>query len=249
MGESCFVCQDACTTRACRICNVSYVHRQCFQELLQHGFGRCPGCSTEYCINSAPNLQDAWVGQNQNGDRTVTGRTMTRIERFIKQVGTRAHAKVSEQRDLARRKRAFVQWAGRVTPALASIFENHQGSTDSVADFNVCMQAMLMSVVSSDRHLEFLRNYLRAQMRIKTGGDDDHVTERMIERDVSYMHMICDDCSRWDAFAPCFENNVKRGMKNTSPPAPPPEPPPEPPPAPPPAPPRGDLRDCTGVIS
>lgn len=52
-------------------------------------------------------------------------------------------------------------------------------------------------------------------MRKTTKNDDDHMIERMVEQNISYMHMISADCSRWDTFAPYFESKVKRGMKKT----------------------------------
>lgn len=200
MEDLCFVCQDVCTTRACLICKASYIHRQCFQALLQNGFNRCPGCSTKYCVASAQSLEYACAEPNQRSSRTVTARTMTRIERAIKQF---------------ERKRAFMRWAGRVTPALAEIFVNHQSAMNNAAEFDICMEGMIMSIVTSDHYIEYLRNYLNLKMRKTTKIDDDPMIERMVEQDISYMHMISTDCPRWDAFAPYFESKVKRGMKKT----------------------------------
>lgn len=202
MEHICFVCQDDCTIRACQICTISYLHRECLQSLIENGFDSCPGCSVKYCLDTLPTLDSKSPEQVQEiDDRVPSTRALTQIERAIRHL------------EEARKKRTFTRWAGRTAPSFAEIFKIHQDATNDHTELNICMEAMLMSIASSPSHLGSFRRHLR---KTKKRIYNNHQSiERTVDRDICYMHMICSDCSRWDPLAPLFEEKVKRCMQKT----------------------------------
>lgn len=212
MEQVCFVCQDTCTIKTCATCTVSYLHRQCLQSLLENGFDCCPGCSVNYCLDTLPTLDSIPLEPIQeNGDRITP--VQENDDQIIPSRRTPTRGRTIRRLEALQRDRAFARWAGRVAPALAKIFKMHQEAINDNTELSICMEAMLMSITSSHSYLESFRYYLRkATKRIY---QNHRRTERMVERDISYMHAVCADCSRWNALAPLFEKKVKRCMKKT----------------------------------
>ena len=135
---TCFVCKEKCSTKACSTCEVSYLHKQCFQELLLKKFANCPYCQREFSMDNAINLDSL--------DQTIVDEN-----------------EALRQAELNRKYDEFSAWSTRVAPAVGIIFRKHYHNIKSADEFNLSFEAMVISITSSsDQYMDDLREYLRS---------------------------------------------------------------------------------------
>lgn len=133
---TCFVCKESCSTKACSTCEVSYLHKQCFQELLLKDFANCPYCHREFSMDNAVTLDSL--------DQTIIDEN----EAF-------------RQTELNRKSDEFSAWSTRVAPAFGRIFRKHYYNIKSADEFDLSFEAMVISITSSsDQYMDDLRGYL-----------------------------------------------------------------------------------------
>ena len=135
-STTCFVCKETCSTKACSTCEVSYLHKQCFQTLLLKDFANCPYCQREFSMDNAVELDSL--------DQTVID-----------------ESEALRQAEFNKKYDEFSAWSTRVAPAFGIIFRDHYYHIKSADEFDLSFEAMVISITSSSgQYMDDLREHL-----------------------------------------------------------------------------------------